>query len=89
MKRAFLANEPDWFILLFSLIIFFGSIAVFFALSLVVAIPIFNISIQEIIDKIQDGAHPDNTALIKYFQVYDTSLPQEVQRFHTIKWVHF
>ena len=72
MKKAFLSNEKDWFILLISVLIFFISIAIFMAFAIVIAIPVFGISFSEILNRIQDVSNPENIEIIKYFQILQT-----------------
>jgi uncharacterized protein len=68
VKRPFFGNEPDWMLFLISLVIYLGSVAVFFAISLVVAIPIFQMSVSEIMEALQNSTAPQNMPLLKYFQ---------------------
>ena len=68
-KKPFLANESVWFTLLFTLLIFFGCFAVFFVLSLLLAVPLFNVPLKEVISMTGDFNNPENLSLIRYIQV--------------------
>lgn len=69
VKSAFFKNESNGFILFMSVIIFLGCFALFFALSLIAAVPLFQIPFTELVVRLQDGTNPNNLNLIRYFQV--------------------
>ena len=69
MKRAFFANEKEGSILFFSILIFLGSMILFFAISIVLAIPLFQLSFMEILERVQNAANPENRSLVIYLQI--------------------
>lgn len=69
MKKGFLAHESVIFKLIVAIVLIFACFSIFFALGLVLAIPIFETDFFEILNRLNDLSDPENIRLLKYFQL--------------------
>ena len=69
MKRGFLANESVLFKLIISIILIFACLSISFIISILLAIPIFNLDFLDIVNTIPELENLENIQLLKYFQV--------------------